>query len=122
MSMKFDAWWEEHWKDCFGIDKDKGICKYPVNGRPKADGVRYALLCYENKHRGSNWDIAIHVNKREIKKAVEELFKVEVIKVTTAVVKGKTKRNRFGVYKKSNYKKAFVSISKDSEIQFEGIN
>ena len=56
---------------------------------------------------------------KEIKKAVEELFKVEVLKVTTSVVKGKTKRNRFGIYKKSNYKKAFVSISDDSEIQFE---
>ena len=66
--------------------------------------------------------VDLSANKREIKKAVEELFKVEVIKVRTAVVKGKTKRNRFGVYKKSNYKKAFVSISKDSEIQFEGIN
>ncbi|MAU69800.1 MAG: 50S ribosomal protein L23 [Gammaproteobacteria bacterium] len=61
-------------------------------------------------------------NKREIKQAVEELFKVEVLKVTTSIVKGKTKRNRFGIYKKSNYKKAFVSISEDSEIQFEGIN
>ena len=66
--------------------------------------------------------VDLSANKREIKKAVEELFKVEVIKVTTAIVKGKTKRNRFGIYKKSNYKKAFVSISKDSEIQFEGIN
>ena len=61
-------------------------------------------------------------NKREIKKAVEELFKVKVLKVTTSVVKGKTKRNRFGIYKKSNYKKAFVSLSDDSDIQFEGIN
>ena len=61
-------------------------------------------------------------NKREIKKAVEELFKVEVLKVTTSIVKGKRKRNRFGMYKRSDYKKAFVSISKDSEIQFEGIN
>jgi hypothetical protein len=26
------------------------------------------------------------------------------------------------MYKRSDYKKAFVSISKDSEIQFEGIN
>ena len=66
--------------------------------------------------------VDLSANKREIKKAVEELFKVEVLKVTTSVVKGKNKRNRFGVYKKSNYKKAFVSISKDSEIQFEGIN
>ena len=66
--------------------------------------------------------VDISANKKEIKKAVEKLFNVEVIKVTTSVVKGKTKRNRFGLYKKSDYKKAFVSISEESEIQFEGIN
>jgi len=66
--------------------------------------------------------VDLSANKREIKQAVEKLFNVEVLKVTTSVVKGKTKRNRFGAYKKSNYKKAFVSISEDSEIQFEGIN
>ena len=66
--------------------------------------------------------VDLSANKREIKKAVEELFKVEVTKVTTSIVKGKRKRNRFGIYKKSNYKKAFVSLSKDSDIQFEGLN
>jgi large subunit ribosomal protein L23 len=66
--------------------------------------------------------VDLSANKREIKQAVEQLFKVEVLKVTTSVVKGKKKRNRFGIYKKSNYKKAFVSISKDSDIQFEGVN
>ena len=38
--------------------------------------------------------VDISANKKEIKKAVEKLFNVEVIKVTTSVVKGKTKRNR----------------------------
>ena len=66
--------------------------------------------------------VELDANKREIKQAVEKLFKVEVVKVTTLIVKGKRKRNRFGIYKKSNYKKAFVSISKDSDIQFEGMN
>ena len=66
--------------------------------------------------------VDISANKKEIRKAVEKLFNVEVIKVTTSIVKGKTKRNRFGMYKKSDYKKAFVSISDESEIQFEGIN
>ena len=51
-----------------------------------------------------------------------QLFNVTVVKVTTSVVKGKTKRNRFGVYKRSDYKKAFVSLSPDSNIQFEGVN
>ena len=66
--------------------------------------------------------VDLSANTREIKKAVEELFKVEVTKVTTSIVKGKRKRNRNGLYKKSDYKKAFVSLSKDSEIQFEGVN
>ena len=66
--------------------------------------------------------VDLSANKREIKKAVEELFKVEVTKVTTSIVKGKRKRNRYGIYKKSDYKKAFVSLSKDSDIQFEGLN
>ena len=66
--------------------------------------------------------VDLSANKSDIKKAVEALFKVKVINVTTSVVKGKTKRNRFGIYKKSNYKKAFVSLSEDSDIQFEGIN
>ena len=66
--------------------------------------------------------VDISANKREIKKAVEMMFKVEVIKVTTSIVKGKTKRNRFGTYKRSNYKKAFISISENSDIKFEGLN
>ena len=66
--------------------------------------------------------VDLSANKNDIKRAVEALFKVKVINVTTSIVKGKTKRNRFGMYKKSNYKKAFVSLSEDSDIQFEGIN
>ena len=66
--------------------------------------------------------VDLSANKREIKQAVEKLFNVQVINVTTSIVKGKRKRNRFGTYKKSDYKKAFVSISEDSEIQFEGVN
>ena len=60
--------------------------------------------------------------KSEIKKAVEDLFDVKVDSVTTSTQKGKTKRNRFGIYKRSDYKKAFVSLKEGSEIQFEGIS
>ena len=74
------------------------------------------------KYKQVVFKVDLSANKKEIKNAVEKLFKVDVIKVSTSVVKGKRKRNRFGIYKKSNYKKAFVSISQDSEIQFEGIN
>ena len=66
--------------------------------------------------------VDLSANKREIKQAVEKLFKVEVVNVTTSIVKGKKKRNRTGIYKRSNYKKAFVTLGKGSEIQLEGMN
>ena len=89
--------------------------------------IKAPIITEQTTQLGENlkqvvFKVDLSANKLEIKKAVEELFKVEVIKVTTSVVKGKRKRNRFGIYKKSNYKKAFVSISEDSDIQFEGIN
>ena len=73
-------------------------------------------------HKQVVFKVDLNANKREIKDAVEELFKVEVLAVTTSIVKGKTKRNRNGVYKRSNYKKAFITLSEDSDIQFEGMN
>ena len=66
--------------------------------------------------------VALSASKLEIKKAVEDLFDVKVNSVTTSTQKGKTKRNRFGIYKRSDSKKAFVSLKEGSEIQFEGIN
>ena len=66
--------------------------------------------------------VDISASKLEIKKAVEELFDVKVDNVTTSTQKGKSKRNRFGIYKRSDYKKAFVSLKEGSEIQFEGIS
>ena len=66
--------------------------------------------------------VDLSATKQEIKKAVEDLFDVKVDSVTTATQKGKIKRNRFGIYKKSDYKKAYVALKEGSEIQFEGIS
>ena len=89
--------------------------------------IKAPIITEQTAQLGENlkqvvFKVDLSANKLEIKKAVEELFKVEVIKVTTSVVKGKTKRNRTGTYKRSNYKKAFVTLSQDSDIQFEGMN
>tara|TARA_B100000214_G_scaffold270868_1_gene201238 strand:- start:1806 stop:2099 length:294 start_codon:yes stop_codon:yes gene_type:complete len=61
-------------------------------------------------------------SKIDIKKAVEDLFDVKVDTVRTSIQKGKTKRNRFGIYKRSNFKKAYISLEEGSEIQFEGMS
>ena len=74
----------------------------------------------------NNNQVVFRVNKsatkNQIKKAVEELFSVSVTSVTTSISKGKTKRNKFGSYKRSDFKKAFVSLKQGDEIKFEGIS
>ena len=62
------------------------------------------------------FEVAKDANKVEIAKAVEEIFDVRVIKVTTINVKGKTKRvgaNPQGTTK--SWKKAVVKLSEDSK-------
>ena len=66
--------------------------------------------------------VDLSATKLEIKKAVEDLFDVKEDSVSTSIQKGKTKRNRFGIYKRSDYKKAYVALKDGSEIQFEGIS
>lgn len=60
-------------------------------------------------------------NKREIKQAVEKLFNVHVLRVTTAVYRGKVSvvMNRSGrfVGTKSTWKKAYVTISEGETIE-----
>ncbi|MFT6791460.1 MAG: large subunit ribosomal protein L23 [Cellvibrionaceae bacterium] len=56
--------------------------------------------------------------KPEIKAAVEKRFNVKVEFVRTSVVKGKTKRTRFGVGKQSDWKKAYVKLAEGHDIDF----
>lgn len=57
--------------------------------------------------------------KVEIEKAVEEIFKVQVEKVNTLIVKGKTvsRNTKSGVTvgNTGDYKKAIVTLTKDSK-------
>ena len=69
LGTKFDEWWEERWKELFATKVKGEQPKFPLaTQRPKPDGIRYALLIYENQHRGSNWEIAVWVQKQEEKK------------------------------------------------------
>lgn len=57
-------------------------------------------------------------NKQEIRAAVEKMFDVKVDQVRTVNVKGKTKRTRFGVGRRNDWKKAYVSLAEGQEIDF----
>lgn len=57
-------------------------------------------------------------NKLEIKKAVEMLFDAKVDSVTTTNVKGKTKRSGQTIGKRSDWKKAYVTLEAGTDINF----
>lgn len=57
-------------------------------------------------------------NKHEIKKAVEELFKVKVEKIATINQKGKIKRFGRSIGRTSSMKKAIVTLKKGEKLDF----
>lgn len=57
-------------------------------------------------------------NKIEIKQAVENLFKVKVADVRTVTVAGKVKRAGKTYGKRSNWKKAYVTLQEGQSIDF----
>jgi large subunit ribosomal protein L23 len=60
--------------------------------------------------------VAMDATKDEIAAAVEELFKVRVIKVNTLITKGKTKRFRGIMGQRSDVKKAIVTLQEGQTI------
>ena len=67
--------------------------------------------------------VDIHANKIEIRKAVEEVFKVKVEKVNTMRMLGKMKKQGRYEGRRPSYKKAIVKLTADSKgIEFfEGL-
>jgi large subunit ribosomal protein L23 len=64
------------------------------------------------------FNVAVTATKLEVKNAVEKFFKVKVEDVKTLNVKGKVKRNRYGLAKKPDSKKAYVRLEQGQEIDF----
>ena len=60
--------------------------------------------------------VDIDSNKKTIKKSIEKIFKVNVIKINTINIKGKNKLVRNRKAFKSGYKKAIVTLKKGQSI------
>ena len=78
-----------------------------------------AALMQENKY---TFVVDMAANKTEIRQAVEEVFNVKVESVNTVRVLGKTKRMGRSQGKRSDYKKAIVTLAEGQRIEFfEGV-
>ncbi|OGG93697.1 MAG: 50S ribosomal protein L23 [Candidatus Lambdaproteobacteria bacterium RIFOXYD12_FULL_49_8] len=65
--------------------------------------------------------VAVGANKVELKRAIESIFGVTVEKISTVNVKGKSKRLGLREGKRSDWKKAIVTLKEGDNIEyFEG--
>ena len=63
--------------------------------------------------------VDINATKMQIKHAIEGSYSVNVEKINIIKVKGKTKRSRFRITKKSDWKKAYVRLAEGDSIEDE---
>ena len=62
--------------------------------------------------------VAKDASRPEIKRAVEQIYGVNVDSVSVANVKGKVKRTMRGLSKRTSWKKAYVRVAAGQEIDF----
>lgn len=83
---------------------------YEIIRRPLVS-EKTTMMTENNQHA---FEVSLDATKGEIKNAVEGLFKVKVTAVNTLRVKGKTKRFRGIEGKRSEFKKAYVTLQSGS--------
>lgn len=88
---------------------DQLIIKRPVVSEKSYDGITI------NKY---TFEVVPEANKIEIKKAIEEAFKVNVTAVNTSYVKPKAKRMGYTKGKTRGWKKAVVTLKPGDKIEF----
>jgi len=76
-------------------------------------------LMSQNKY---TFEVALGATKTQVKRAIEEIFGVKVVKVNTARIPGKVKRMGRFVGKRPDRKKAVVQLAEGQTIEvFEGL-
>jgi large subunit ribosomal protein L23 len=89
------------------------VLKRPIVTEASTDAMEMNKYTFEVDPRA---------NKVEIRRAVEEIFKVHVTKVNTTWVPGKTRRRGLAVGKTARRKKAIVTLAQGDTIElFEGV-
>jgi large subunit ribosomal protein L23 len=88
---------------------------YSIVKRPLFTEKGTALKEAENKLL---IEVDIDANKVEIKKALEEIFKVKVEKVATIKRYGKWKKYGKSIGKRSDRKKALITLKKGEKLDF----
>lgn len=75
----------------------------------------------KEKNNVLTFEVKVDANKVQVRKAVENIFKVKVLDVTTVKNAGKAKRMGQRIGRRSDWKKAYVTLKPGEKIDiFEG--
>ena len=93
----------------------------PTVSRERMYDIVLAPVITEKSTKGSEFNqvtfkVRLDASKPEIKAAVEGLFKVKVTAVNTLITKGKIKRFKGILGRRSDYKKAVVTLAEGHTI------
>ena len=91
---------------------EKSTSLKETGGRPEGEGDAESLSPQVL------FEVARDANKVEIRHAVEKLWNVNVVKVRTTIVRGKEKRLGRFMGRRSNWKKALVTLAPGQNIEF----
>src|SRR4029079_10064312 len=70
------------------------------------------------RHNAYAFEVNRQATKHDVRRAVEELFNVKVLRVHTQNRKGKPRRNRFSSGHTKDWKKAIVTLNPENRIDF----
>jgi large subunit ribosomal protein L23 len=81
------------------------------------------LVTEKGMHRSSRYnayafEVNRQANKYDVRRAVEELFNVKVVKVHIQNRKGKPRRSKFRMGRTQDWKKAIVKLDAEHRIDF----
>jgi large subunit ribosomal protein L23 len=89
------------------------------------DVIMTRVVTERSTHQEENTDcpkytftVAAGANKNDIRRAVQDVFKVNVLSVNTLIVRGKLRRLRARQGRSSSWKKAIVTLESGQRIDF----
>ena len=86
---------------------------HDISFAPVVSEKSYDLIDNDNTY---TFEVDPRSNKEEIRDAIEEVFDVTVLRVNTMNRKGKRKRTGYTIGKRSDQKRALVTLAPDESI------
>ncbi|UDG81098.1 50S ribosomal protein L23 [Candidatus Hartigia pinicola] len=96
------------------------ICEERLLKVLRAPRVSEKASTVTEKNNTIVFKVAKNATKAEVKAAVQRLFSVEVNNVNTLLVKGKNKRHGQRVGRRSDWKKAYVTLKEGQNLDLVG--